>query len=53
MGKTIADLQKHLEWLKRQPMSPKNIQSMKATRVNLNCWLEKEDAMWLQRSHIS
>ena len=53
VGKTIVDLQKHLEWLKRQPMSPKNIQSMKATRVNLNCWLEKEDAMWLQRSHIS
>ena len=53
VGKTIADLQKHLEWLERQPMSPKNIQSMKATRVNLNCWLEKEDAMWLQRSRIS
>ena len=53
VGKTIADFQKHLEWLERQPMSPKNIQSMKATRVNLNCWLENEDAMWLQRSRIS
>ena len=26
---------------------------MKATQVNLNCWLEKEDAMWLQRSRIN
>ena len=53
MGKIIADLQKHLEWLERQPMSLVNIRSMKATQVNLNYWLEKEDAMWLQRSRIS
>ena len=46
VGKTIADLQKHLEWLERQHMSLENIRSMKATQVNLNCWLEKEDAMW-------
>lgn len=25
---------------------------MKATRTELNGWLEKEDAMWLQRSRI-
>ena len=37
VGKIIADLQKHLEWLERQPMSPENIRSMKATGVNLNC----------------
>lgn len=47
VGKTIVDLQKNLEWLERQPMSPENIRSMRATQVNLNCWLEKEDSMWL------
>lgn len=29
------------------------IQDMKNTRVELNCWLDKEDAMWLQRSCIN
>lgn len=26
---------------------------MKTTRIDLNCWLEKEDEMWRQRSCIN
>ena len=26
---------------------------MKTTRIDLNCWLEKEDKMWRQRSRIN
>lgn len=49
----IAELQKHLEWLEMQPSSPNIIQDMRNTRVELNCWHEKEDAMWYQQSRIN
>ena len=45
VGQKIAALQKHLEWLELQPASPSNIQDMKNTRMELNGWHEKEDAM--------
>lgn len=46
VGKNIARLQKHLEWLELQSASPENIMSMRETKVECNCWLDKEDAMW-------
>ena len=48
MENRISKLQKHLEWLEMQPVTPHNVQDMRATRVELNCWNEKKDAMWLQ-----
>ena len=53
VGRKIAELKKHLEWLELQPTSPSIIGEMKKTRIELNCWQEKEDAMWYQRSKIS
>ena len=53
MGNRIAELQKHLEWLERQLGTPNTIQDMKEARMELNCWNEKHDAMWLQRSRIN
>ena len=53
VGRKIDELQKHLEWLEMQLASPTNIQDMRATRVELNRWHEKEDAMWYQRSRIN
>lgn len=53
VGKKIVELQKRLEWLELQLATPNNIQDMRSTRVELNCWHEKQDAMWLQRSRIN
>ena len=53
VGRKINELQKYLEWLELQPASPSIIQDMKNTRVELNCWHEKEDNMWYQRSRIN
>lgn len=50
VSRTIAELQKHLEWLERQPASPKHIRSMKSTWIELNCWVEKKYTMWMQKS---
>lgn len=52
VGRRIAELQKHLECLELQPASPIRIRDIKATRIELNGWLEKEGAIWLQRSRI-
>ena len=49
----INELQKHLEWLELQPASLGNIQDMRNTRMELNKWHEKEDAMWYQCSRIN
>ena len=51
--KTVAELQKNLEWLELQPSSPDMIRSLRNTRIELNCWMDKEDDMWRQRSRIS
>ena len=53
MGRKINELQTHLEWLELQPASPGNIQDMRNTRMELNNWHDKEDAMWYQRSRIN
>ena len=29
------------------------IRSLRNTRIELNCWMDKEDDMWRQRSRIS
>ena len=53
LGKTISDLQSQLEWLDSQPSTPELVQALKHTRVELNCWLEKEDVMWRQRARLN
>lgn len=53
MGKKISQLQKRLESLELLPSSPEVIQELRETRVNLNCWLDREDAMWKQQSRLS
>lgn len=41
-------LQKRLEWLELQAPSPAVVKDLRETRVELNCWLDKEDAMWAE-----
>ena len=52
VGKEIAWLQKLLEYLEMQPTSLDVIENMRKTRVELNCWLQKEAVMWKQRSRV-
>lgn len=49
----ITELQNKLEWLEKHPFFPELSTSLKTTRIELNCWLEKEDEMWRQRSCIN
>ena len=53
VGKKIACLQKRLEWLELQESSPTVIKDLRDTRVELNCWLDREDAMWKQRTRLN
>ncbi|KAL0009325.1 hypothetical protein SO802_010827 [Lithocarpus litseifolius] len=53
VGKKIALLQKQLEWLELQSSSPDVNRNLRDTRVELNCWLEKENEMWKQRSCLN
>ena len=53
VGRTIFELQDQLEGLELQPLSLEVIQAMRSTWIDLNYWLEKEDAMWRQRSRIN
>ena len=53
VSQMITKLQKKLEWLEKQPFSLKLSTSLKTTQIELNCWLEKEDEMWRQRSRIN
>lgn len=53
VGRKIYDLQKHLEWIELQPTAPNIVQLMRNTRIELNGWLEKEDAMWHQQSRLT
>ena len=52
VGQEIALLQKLLEWLEMQPTSSDVIKNMRETKVELNCWLDKEVATWKQRSQV-
>ena len=36
-----------------QATSPDDIRDLRETRVELNCWLDKEDAMWKQRARLN
>ena len=53
VGKKVAELQKKLEWLELQPLTPDMILSLKNARIELNCWIDKEDDISRQRSRIS
>ena len=49
----VAELQNKLEWLELQPTSSDMTMAIRSIRANLNCWLEKEDKMWRQRSRLN
>ena len=53
VGWKVAELQSWLEWLKQQSYSHEMIQALKSTWIDLNCWLEKEDSLWWQRSRFN
>ena len=53
MCRKISELQSRLEWLESQPANPDTIHALRNTRVGINCWLEKEDEMWRQRSRLN
>lgn len=53
VGKKISQFQKRLEYLEMQPTSLVVIKEMRDTRVDLYCWLEKENAMWKQRLRMN
>ena len=53
MGNNLARLQKHLQWLELQSATPEVIASLREIRVELNCWRDKVEAMWHQRSKLS
>ena len=53
VGNNLARLQKQLQWLELQSATPEVIASLRETRVELNCWRDKAEAMWHQRSRLS
>ena len=53
MGKKVAKLQRKVEWLELQPSSIETNQVLRSTRSKLNSWLDKEDAVWRQRSRLN
>ena len=46
VGNNLTRLPKHLEWLELQCVMPEVIASMRETRVELNSWRDKAEAMW-------
>ena len=52
MGSIIRELHTKLEWLEMQPTSTEVVEALRHTRIELNCWLDREDDMWRQRSQI-
>jgi len=46
----VAYLQARLALLEIQPTSPNQIHASRKTRIELNCWLDREDEMWRQRA---
>ena len=46
----VAELQARLAFLEIQPTSPNQIHELRKTRIELNCWLDREDEMWRQRA---
>ena len=53
VGRKIVELQKQLEWLELQPLSHEINKELKGVRIKLNCWLEKENNIWRQRSRLN
>ena len=53
VGRKISELQSRLEGLELLLASTEQIRELKSNRTELNCWLEKEDVMWRQRSRLN
>ena len=53
MQTKINNLQQHLQWLEKQQSNFELVQETCRTRTELNEWLDTEEAMWNQRSHLT
>ena len=53
VGRNKMELQTKLEWIELQPMSKEVVEALRHTQIELNCWLDREDDMWRQRSMIN
>lgn len=49
----ISSLQKHLQWPEKQQSTLEFVLETCKTRDELNEWLDREEAMWNQRSHLT
>ena len=49
MGKQVADLQKKLQMLEAMKCNATDMETIHATKVELNRWLGIEEDMWRQR----
>ena len=50
VGAKVTNLQARLAFLENHPTSPNLIHALRNTRIELNCWLDREDEMWRQRA---
>ena len=53
MGRNTMELQTKLEWLELQLVSNEILEVLRHTQIELNCWLDRENDMWRQRSMIN
>ena len=50
VGSIIRELHTKLEWLEMQPIYTEVVEALRHTHIELNCWLDREDDIWRQRS---
>ena len=53
MQTKINNLQQHLQWLEKQQSSLELVPETCRIKTELNEWLDREVAMWCQRSHLT
>ena len=53
VGRNTMELQTKLEWLELQLVSNEILEVLRHTQIELNCWLDRENDMWRQRSMIN
>ena len=53
VGRNTMELQTKLEWIELQLVSNEILEVLRHTQIELNCWLDRENDMWRQRSMIN
>ena len=53
VGRNTMELQTKLEWLELQLVSNEILEVLRHTQIELNCWFDRENDMWRQRSMIN